>query len=144
VYYSSSSRTALAEAELTYKDDHVSTSVYVSFDIDIDQPGISDKLRRVLSDQPPARLLVWTTTPWTLTANMVNWLVFVCPIGLNADVDKAIAVSPDCVYAILRQEGDSMPGVLIIANDRVPALGDVLGSFSKLAEIQGTLHLLHK
>jgi hypothetical protein len=52
-------------------------------------------------------------------------------------------VNPDCVYAILGQEGGLLPGVLIIANDRISVLGDALGSFSKLAEVQGTLHLLH-
>jgi isoleucyl-tRNA synthetase len=31
VYWSPSTRTALAEAELEYKDDHVSTAVYVKF-----------------------------------------------------------------------------------------------------------------
>ena len=31
VYWSPSTRTALAEAELEYKDDHASTAVYVKF-----------------------------------------------------------------------------------------------------------------
>lgn len=67
VHYSPSSRSALAEAELVYKDDHVSHSVYVPFDIDTS----SLKQDPVLHAYPRVQLLVWTTTPWTLSANMV-------------------------------------------------------------------------
>lgn len=67
VHFSPSSRSALAEAELVYKDDHVSHSVYVSFELQHAEAP-------VLRDLAPAaiQLLVWTTTPWTLTANMVS------------------------------------------------------------------------
>jgi isoleucyl-tRNA synthetase len=54
VYWSIPCRTALAEAEVEYKD-HVSQSVYVKFPV-IGQPGTS--------------ILIWTTTPWTLPANL--------------------------------------------------------------------------
>jgi isoleucyl-tRNA synthetase len=54
VYWSIPCRTALAEAEVEYKD-HVSQSIYVKFEV-IDHPGTS--------------LLIWTTTPWTLPANL--------------------------------------------------------------------------
>ncbi len=54
VYWSIPCRTALAEAEVEYAD-HVSQSVYVRFPV-VGQPGVS--------------LLVWTTTPWTLPANL--------------------------------------------------------------------------
>ena len=66
VYYSPSSRSALAEAELVYEDKHISHSVYVGFELDgVDGLGLG-------LDFGGARLLVWTTTPWTLTANMVR------------------------------------------------------------------------
>lgn len=73
VHYSPSSRSALAEAELEYQDDHVSHSVYVAFKVDIQAPGLNTTLRNLLASQgvDDVRLLVWTTTPWTLTANMV-------------------------------------------------------------------------
>ena len=70
VYYSPSSRSALAEAELSYVDNHVSHSVYVSFPVNAPQdfwervPGMESSVAEV-------GLLVWTTTPWTLSANMV-------------------------------------------------------------------------
>jgi isoleucyl-tRNA synthetase len=50
-------RTALAEAEIEYHD-HVSPSVYVRFPL-VD--GYAGK---------PAALVIWTTTPWTLPANL--------------------------------------------------------------------------
>src|SRR5882762_5330988 len=54
VYWSIPCRTALAEAEVEYKD-HVSQSVYVKFPV-IGQPATS--------------IVIWTTTPWTLPANL--------------------------------------------------------------------------
>ena len=54
VYWSIPCRTALAEAEVEYKD-HVSQSVYVKFPL-VGHPGTS--------------VVIWTTTPWTLPANM--------------------------------------------------------------------------
>ena len=68
VHYSPSSRSALAEAELVYKDEHVSHSVYVTFQLDQDAVRQSSALQGLEDIQ----LLVWTTTPWTLTANMVR------------------------------------------------------------------------
>ena len=54
VYWSIPCRTALAEAEVEYKE-HVSQSVYVKFPV-IGRPGVS--------------IVIWTTTPWTLPANL--------------------------------------------------------------------------
>jgi isoleucyl-tRNA synthetase len=75
VYYSPSSHSALAEAELVYKDDHVSHSVYVAFDLDLHSTKASVTLRTLIADETKVQLLVWTTTPWTLTANMVQALL---------------------------------------------------------------------
>jgi len=54
VYWSIPCRTALAEAEVEYHD-HVSQSVYVKFPI---------------VGQPKTFVIIWTTTPWTLPANL--------------------------------------------------------------------------
>lgn len=72
VYYSPSSRTALAEGELTYNEKHTSHTVYVAFELDPSSPNMSTALRALVNGQRKVRLLVWTTTPWTLTANMVS------------------------------------------------------------------------
>jgi isoleucyl-tRNA synthetase len=54
VYWSIPCRTALAEAEVEYHD-HVSQSVFVKFPV---------------VGQPNTFVLIWTTTPWTLPANL--------------------------------------------------------------------------
>lgn len=71
VYYSPSSHSALAEAELVYKDDHVSHSVFVAFDMDLPAPESNVTLRNLIAGEAKVHLLIWTTTPWSLTANMV-------------------------------------------------------------------------
>ncbi|KAL8680993.1 MAG: hypothetical protein Q9186_002828 [Xanthomendoza sp. 1 TL-2023] len=59
VYWSPSSHTALAEAELEYRDDHPSTAAYIKYTMLLARQG----------QTLPVGLLVWTTTPWTLPAN---------------------------------------------------------------------------
>lgn len=59
VYWSPSSESALAEAEIEYKDVKAYT-IFVSFDV-IDGKGVVDN---------DAKFLIWTTTPWTLPANL--------------------------------------------------------------------------
>jgi isoleucyl-tRNA synthetase len=54
VYWSIPCRTALAEAEVEYQD-HVSQSIFVKFPV---------------ASQPNTFVLIWTTTPWTLPANL--------------------------------------------------------------------------
>lgn len=71
-YWSPSSRTALAEAELSYKDDHKSHSVYVFFGVP--EEFMSDALKSVWKNVGGGRelgLAIWTTTAWTLAANQV-------------------------------------------------------------------------
>ncbi|KAL0958174.1 hypothetical protein HGRIS_000337 [Hohenbuehelia grisea] len=112
VHYSPSSRSALAEAELVYKDNHTSHSVYVFFDY---EPAAEDELKTLLTqtsnESARVRLLVWTTTPWTLTANM------------------AIAMNPELEYvAVKRQNVQSdQPEVVVVARDLLGALADALG-----------------
>lgn len=74
VFWSPSSGTALAEAELEYKDDHISTAAYVKF------------LLHGIETEEPVFALIWTTTPWTLPAN------------------QAIAVHRDLEYVLVRSE----------------------------------------
>ncbi len=54
IYWSIPARTALAEAEVEYHD-HVSPSIYVKFPV---------------VGRPNTFVLIWTTTPWTLPANL--------------------------------------------------------------------------
>ncbi len=58
VYWSPSSETALAEAEIEYKD-RKDPSVFVSFEVNEGNSFVS----------PKDNLVIWTTTPWTLPGN---------------------------------------------------------------------------
>ena len=63
IYWCPTCVTALAEAEVEY-DNHISPSIYVKFGVDpesVNLPGLDGKKLYVL---------VWTTTPWTLPANL--------------------------------------------------------------------------
>jgi isoleucyl-tRNA synthetase len=118
VYWSPSSKTALAETELEYKDDHESTAAYVRFPI----TKLSDALRGKLSDDTKLSALIWTTTPWTLPAN------------------KAIAVHSQLEYCIVTHGTDN----LIIAKSRLqetfPYAPIVVDSITG-AELEGTQYL---
>ncbi|KAM6492390.1 tRNA synthetases class I (I, L, M and V) domain containing protein [Amanita muscaria] len=122
VHYSPSSRSALAEAELVYKDDHVSHSVYVTFDVARTEHIKNPRLRELVNTMSNMKLLVWTTTPWTLTANM------------------AIAVHPELSYALVRarcKSGDKVGETLIIASERIEALSEIIGLVEVLASFPG-------
>ncbi|KDD74309.1 class I (I, L, M and V) tRNA synthetase, partial [Helicosporidium sp. ATCC 50920] len=80
VHWSPASGTALAEAELEYPEAHVSQAAYVALPLSQPGPDLSSEQRRLLAG---AALAVWTTTPWTLPANL------------------AAAVHPDLQYAVV-------------------------------------------
>lgn len=97
VHYSPSSKSALAEAELVYRDDHVSHAAFVAFKVDGAQ----------VNEGGEVRALVWTTTPWTLSANM------------------ALAVHPEMEYSLVRaHQADT---AYIVATARIPEAARVLG-----------------
>lgn len=64
VYWNWTLKTALAEAEVEYHN-HKSPSIYVKF-------NITDKatLEKLGNPSKPTSLVIWTTTPWTLPANL--------------------------------------------------------------------------
>ncbi len=64
VYWNWTLKTALAEAEVEYHN-HRSPSIYVKF-------NITDKttLEKLGNPSNPTSLVIWTTTPWTLPANL--------------------------------------------------------------------------
>ena len=79
VYWSIPCTTALAEAEIEYKE-HTSPSIWVAFDIPAkEQFGI----------EKPLSVVIWTTTPWTIPANL------------------AVAVHPRLTYAFV-DTGDAV------------------------------------
>ncbi|KAH6692649.1 isoleucyl-tRNA synthetase [Plectosphaerella plurivora] len=70
VYWSPSSRTALAESELEYNENHVSTAAYIRFQVA--EASILNEIRDLRGfDGGNLYAIIWTTTPWTLPANRV-------------------------------------------------------------------------
>ncbi len=111
VYWCASCKTALAEAEVEYAD-HETPSIYVKFpvisDMSSKHPSLKDK---------KVSVVIWTTTPWTLPANL------------------AIALHEDFVYSALKV-GDE---VLILAREMQEKCMNAFGyrEFSVLAEMTG-------
>jgi isoleucyl-tRNA synthetase len=98
VHWCSTCRTALAEAEVEYGE-HKTPSVYVKF------PLVSPPPQAPELSGPTVSLVIWTTTPWTLPANL------------------AIAVHPNLEYAGIGV-GDE---VLVVAADLAPGLLSLWG-----------------
>jgi isoleucyl-tRNA synthetase len=94
VYWSWSSESALAEAEIEYED-VTSESVYVAFEVTMAKGPL----------QTGDRIVIWTTTPWTLPGNL------------------AISAHPEFVYG--RYMTDK--GVLVFLKARASALKEALG-----------------
>ena len=72
VHWAPGLRTALAEAEVEYED-ITTPSIYVKFPIAEDQlPGWAEKIEGLSEAAQGTRVsvLIWTTTPWTLPANL--------------------------------------------------------------------------
>jgi isoleucyl-tRNA synthetase len=76
VYWNWALQTALADAEIEYHP-HRSPSIYVKFDVT--DPAT---LKRLGSPKKPTAFVIWTTTPWTLPANL--------GICLSADFDYSV------------------------------------------------------
>jgi isoleucyl-tRNA synthetase len=96
VLWSTGCQTALAEAEIEYKE-RVDPAIYVKFPLNADNETHIPELKG-------ASLLVWTTTPWTLPANL------------------AVAVKPYSEYAIVEAEDGSKLVILKTLLDRIPNL----------------------
>jgi isoleucyl-tRNA synthetase len=76
VYWNWTLQTALADAEVEYHQ-HKSPSIYVKFEV-----KDPDTLKKLGSPKALTSFLIWTTTPWTLPANL--------GICLNADFDYEV------------------------------------------------------
>ncbi|KIJ34831.1 hypothetical protein M422DRAFT_233237 [Sphaerobolus stellatus SS14] len=120
VYYSPSSSSALAEAELVYVDNHASTSVYVAYECDRNALP-ADFLSHAGSK--PINLLVWTTTPWTLPTNM------------------AIAINPEMDYTLVKAH--STDAFYIVGTELLPSLSSILGELTPLTSTKGLTLLSH-
>ncbi|HEY9899668.1 MAG TPA: isoleucine--tRNA ligase [Pantanalinema sp.] len=113
VYWCSFDTTALAEAEVEYAD-HVSPSIFVRFALK-SAPASATLVGELLAKgDRPVSMAIWTTTPWTLPANL------------------AIAVGPEIDYVVL---DSAEHGYLVVAEDLVDAfLADTALSATRVGE----------
>lgn len=97
VYWCYRDKTALAEAEIEYEDE-TSPSIYVRF-------PLLTPFKPLVREHKPVSIIIWTTTPWTLPANV------------------AVAVHPDEEYSAVRTGGE----ILIMASQLVPVVAEETG-----------------
>lgn len=119
VHWSPSSRTALAEAELEYPEGHTSQSIYVAFDAETVSPCLEPYGPEGL------RIAIWTTTPWTIPANL------------------AVAVNSRLDYSVVEVPASAGGGRLLVATDLVASLSTKIGladgeELSVLATFKGS------
>lgn len=107
VYWCASCKTALAEAEVEYNDHHT-PSIYVKFQVVSDIAAVRPKLAG-----EKVSMVIWTTTPWTIPANL------------------AIALHEEFVYVAVKVEGDT----LIVAKELLDYCLDAFGYRGKPYEI---------
>jgi isoleucyl-tRNA synthetase len=107
VYWCIHDQTALAEAEVEYHQ-HTSPSVYVKFPLSSDSALIDPALagRKVF-------VLIWTTTPWTLPANL--------GIAVHPDFDYVAFESGDEVYIVAADLLDAVVAKCNLAGSKVRA-----------------------
>ena len=95
VHWSIENRTALADAELEYYD-REDTSIFVLFEVS-DAGGLPTRLAAPAGER--VDLMIWTTTPWTLPANL------------------AVAVAPAAEYVLCRVTRDGTIHHVVVADD---------------------------
>lgn len=114
VYWSPSSRTALAEAELEYREDHISTAAFTQYPLHDCSDALKEKLK---IDVQRVSAVIWTTTPWTLPAN------------------RAIAFHEDIEYEVVHSAAH---GYILLASSRIDELRRHLSEgFKTFISIQG-------
>jgi len=113
VYWCASCRTALAEAEVEYEE-HETPSIYVKFPL---LSSLSDVVPSL--EREKTSLTIWTTTPWTLPANL------------------AIAVREDFQYVAVKVGQE----VLILAKELLEKCMEIFGkdSWQVRGEFPGSL-----
>lgn len=106
IHWSVGCETALAEAELEYKD-IASPSIFVNF------PVTKESIERLIefglverneAAKAKACFMIWTTTPWTLAANL------------------AVAVHPLLDYTTISCEKDGNKSISVVGTDRLEAI----------------------
>ena len=132
VHWSPSSRTALAEAELEYPDGHTSPSVFAAFPV-VALPGaLAAQLETaglaaaVATRAGGLAVAIWTTTPWTLPANLA--------VSVNGRLDYAI-----CAVAARGDAPSPAASHLVVAAELIESLQTSLGlELTPLLSVKGS------
>uniref|UniRef100_A0AAX7SP53 Isoleucine--tRNA ligase, mitochondrial n=1 Tax=Astatotilapia calliptera TaxID=8154 RepID=A0AAX7SP53_ASTCA len=103
VFWSPSSGTALAEAELEYNPEHVSRAVYATFPLVTLPPKIASQ-----EGMESVSVLVWTTQPWTIPAN------------------QAVCYMPNAQYSVVKRADNSEK--FLVATERTASIAALLGT----------------
>ena len=123
VYWCPEDRTALAEAEIEYAEDECD-SIYVRFKLTDDPNGVLAKHNIPLEK---AWIVIWTTTTWTLPANVATCL--------NPNLEYAFVKIGDAYHIMARELVEStMKGCHIDEYEILPET--VLGSELELMQYQ--------
>ncbi|GGH74609.1 isoleucyl-tRNA synthetase [Pullulanibacillus pueri] len=100
VYWSPSSESALAEAEIEYQDKR-SPSIYVAFKVK-DGKGVLE------GDES---IVIWTTTPWTIPANLA--------ISINPDFDYSVVAVDGHKYVVATELIETLKNTLDWENPEI-------------------------
>ena len=143
-------RTALAEAEVEYED-HASPSIYVEFPLTADGArGLADRVPALAGAK--VSVLIWTTTPWTIPANLAiafhpDYVYGAYPAGdTTVIVAEALAAGVSAAVKrpfgepVARFKGDALEGIRfqhpLYARDSV----GVLATYVTLDQGTGAVH----
>jgi isoleucyl-tRNA synthetase len=119
VYWCTSCVTALAEAEVEY-DNHTSNSIYVKF-------PVRTNTAKELGIPENTSVVIWTTTPWTLPANL------------------GLAFNPEYKYSLIKIKDSENKNLskgehIIVANELLEKLTEIfsISSYEKVKNFNGS------
>ena len=101
VYWCPDCNSALAEAEVEYKD---KTSTSIDFLFEMETSSVNEIFNTSVDENIKTSFLSWTTTPWTIPGNV------------------ALSVNPNLDYSLLEVNKDNFMQCLIICKDLVESV----------------------
>ena len=116
VFWCATCETALADAEVEYED-HASNSIYVRFPLHHDPGGIFKEPYDNGQTGLTPYVVIWTTTPWTIPANLA--------VAVHPDADYVVVALDNNAYLIAEPLLEAT--LQAIGNRRVPVCGWAVG-----------------
>ena len=121
IHWSIGCETALADAELEYKD-ITSASIFVNFPVAAESVGRLGELGLVEGDEAKVCFMIWTTTPWTLAANL------------------AVAVHPLLDYVSVSYEKNGQKFVSVVSANRLEEVKEAIGLTERQYKISKSVY----